>query len=131
MKEKFPLEKDIQNEICEYLKNNAFFFWRSNNLPVFSRNNAGKMAFRAMGKYTLKGIPDIIVIYKGKFIGIEVKRVGAPLREDQIKFKVNTIVHGGIYIMATSVEQVRRLLNTYRDCEFCPKVYECVCPCHR
>ena len=106
-----PLEKEIQNEICEYLKQGGYFFWRNNTIPVFSRNNAGKMAFRSMGKYAMKGLPDIVLILQGHFIGIEVKREGINmLRPDQETFKKLCKVHGASYIVVHSLEDVRKFL---------------------
>jgi penicillin-binding protein-related factor A (putative recombinase) len=104
---KTPLEKDVQNSICEYLKLHSYFFWRNNTMPVFSRNNAGNMAFRSMGKYAMKGLPDIILIFKGKFVGIEVKRQGInALRPEQIKFQELCIAHGAIYVVVHSLEEL-------------------------
>lgn len=105
-KVKPPLEKIVQNAICEYLTFHSYFFWRSNNIPVFGMNNSGKRTFRALPKYTPRGIPDIIMVRKGKFIGIEVKRLGAKLREEQIKFRQNILDEGGKYILAYDVSDV-------------------------
>lgn len=99
------LEKDIQKQICEWLTLHKYFFWRQNNMPIFSRNNAGRMAFRSMGKYTLRGIPDIVVIVSGQFIGIEVKRNGTiKLTEEQTNFGVRTLLNGGLYYKIYSLE---------------------------
>lgn len=102
-----PLEKEIQNNICEWLHFNKYFFWRSNNIPVFGRNNGGKMTFRAMPKYSPKGLPDIIVVHKGKFVGIEVKREEkSVIREDQLIFGANLQRNGGAYYIVHSLDQV-------------------------
>lgn len=66
---KKKLEKDIQREICDWLASERYFFWRNNTIPVFSE---GK--FRALPKYTPRGLPDIIILWQGKFVGLEVKR---------------------------------------------------------
>lgn len=107
------LEKDIQREICEYLKKENFFFWRSNNIPVFGMNNGGNKTFRSMPKYTPKGIPDIIVIHHGNFIGLEVKRPKGKLRPDQIIFKENIEKAGGYYHEVHSVEEVDIIMSRY------------------
>lgn len=110
-----PLEKDVQNTICEYLKLNDFLFWRNNTIPVFSKNNAGKMAFRSMGKYALKGLPDIIIIKNGKFIGVEVKRQGInALRPEQEHFKDLCIKNNAYYVVVHSLEELQTQLNFLR-----------------
>ncbi len=104
-----PLEKDIQRAICDYLAAKKHFFWRSNNIPVFGRSNDGVKRFRALPKYTPKGLPDIIVIKEGKIIGIEVKRPGLKLRPDQAIFGFNLSEAGGVYMIAHSVADVEAM----------------------
>ena len=106
-----PLEKEVQNDICEYLKKGDYFFWRNNTQPVFARNNAGKMTFRSMGKYAMKGLPDIILIIQGIFIGIEVKREGInELRPEQESFKKKCEVNNTNYIVVHSLQEVKEYL---------------------
>lgn len=103
--EKLPkLEKDIQREICDWLFINHFFFWRSNNIPVFGRSNDGVKRFRALPKYTPKGLPDIMCIVNGKFIGIEVKRF-TKLSPDQVAFSYKVFAHGGNYYVVHSLDE--------------------------
>ena len=110
-----PLEKEVQNTICEYLTLKGYLFWRNNTLPVFSRNNAGKMAFRSMGKYAMKGLPDIIIIKNGKFIGVEVKRQGInALRPEQTRFQELCIKNNAYYIVVHSLEELLEQLNFTR-----------------
>ncbi len=106
MKKNVPLEKEIQRTICDYLFEGDYFFWRSNNIPVFSD---GK--FRAMPKYSPKGLPDILVVRNGKFIGIEVKRpsghtTNKKQKTDQAEFERNLKTNGGFYYTVTSLEEV-------------------------
>lgn len=114
-KEKEKLEKDILNDICQYLQENKFFFWRSNNIPVFGMNNGGKMTFRSMPKFSMKGVPDIIVIESGQFIGIEVKRPLAKLRPDQHIFCALCERQGGKYFVAHSREEVEKYFDLLFD----------------
>ena len=61
-------ETDIQKAICDYLALKGYFFWRSNNTPIFDAKR-GRM--RAMPKYAMKGLPDICLISAaGEFIGM-------------------------------------------------------------
>jgi len=110
MEIKKPLEKDIQREICEYLSENNYFFWRSNNIPVFGMNNGGKKTFRSLPKFTPRGIPDIILLHDGKFIGFEVKRPGEKLKPDQIIFKNNCDNARVDYFEVHSIDEVKKAL---------------------
>lgn len=98
-------ETQIQSEICAYLNKQGYFFWRSNNVPVFDRNIGG---YRSMGKYALKGVPDIILLKSG-FVGLEVKQPGKKLSADQVAFKKRVFDECGEYHMVTSVEDVKAL----------------------
>ena len=113
------LEKDIQREICDWLWENGFFFWRSNNVPVFGRSNDGVKRFRALPKYTPKGLPDIIVIHKGVFHGIEVKRPNCKLRPEQLEFSKKVSVNGGKYHLAFSLKDVMNISDFSRK-DFVP-----------
>lgn len=113
------LEADVLRELLVWLDSNAvqhnFLFWRSNNVPVFAKNNAGRMVYRSLPKHTPKGLPDIMLIYKGIFIGVEVKRPGAFLSPDQRAFMVSLKQHGGIYIVAQSVIDLKEGLRVIID----------------
>lgn len=103
------LEKDIQRAICDWLALGNYFFWRSNNTPVYGasgRNHDGAMRFRALPKYTPRGLPDIIVIHRGKFVALEVKRPGQKLRPEQADFGMRTVVAGGEYHKVCSLKDV-------------------------
>lgn len=108
-KKKKKLEKDIQNEIFEYLQSKKFLFWRSNNIPVYGKNNGGKYMYRSLPKYTPRGLPDIMVVVNGHFIAIEVKREGAKLRPSQAEFGMRVQAHYGTYVVAYSVDDVKKI----------------------
>lgn len=95
-------ETKVKNEINKYLK----------TIP-----NLYSFNFTISGIYSshLKGLPDIFAIYKGHFIGIEVK---APNKEntqsDMQKIRERQIKNaGGSYILVTSVEQVKEFLEAH------------------
>ena len=54
------LEKEIQLAICEYLAYKRYFFWRQNTIPVFDKGH-----YRPMPKFSINGVPDIILVHKG------------------------------------------------------------------
>jgi len=103
------LESVIQRDICDWLEQGGYFFWRSNNVPVFAMSNDGVRRFRSLPKHTPRGLPDIIVIQAGKFIALEVKRPGAKLRPEQADFGLRAIKAGGSYHVVHSVDELKEL----------------------
>ena len=57
-----------------------------------------------MPKYALKGVPDIIVIKQGRFIGLEVKTKDGRLSADQVEFGRRAKEQGAEYCV---VRQLR------------------------
>ncbi len=102
-----PLEGEVLNDVCVWLQQKGYFFWRANNVPVYAMNNAGKMTFRSLPKFTPRGLPDINLVHNTQYIGIEVKRMGAKLRPEQEDFKMNVSAHGGIYLCIHSVRELQ------------------------
>ncbi len=110
---KEPLEKDIQNEILDWLSNRELFFWRSNNIPVFSRSNDGVKRFRSLPKHTPRGLPDIIIVHQRNFIALEVKRPGGKVRPEQREFGDKVIKNGGHYFIVTSLKEVVEIWQNF------------------
>lgn len=99
-------ESGIQAAICDYLAARRRCFWRSNNVPVFDRSSG---RYRALPKHTPRGLPDIMVILNGAFIGLEVKRKGASQANDQRVFERTVTEAGGRYHVVHSIEDVQAL----------------------
>ena len=99
-----PKETEIQKSICEYLSYRKVMFWRQNTNPIFAD---GK--FHSMPKYSLRGVPDIIVIKDGQFWGLEVKRPKNKQSEHQIEFQKQCEAHGGKYFVVTCIEDVQAI----------------------
>ncbi len=101
------LEKDIQKQICEWLEQNNFFFWRNNTVGLY---NPRKKLFMAMPKYSVAGLPDIMIINRGRLIGLEVKRPthrgsSAVTTDNQNKVKIKFLTNGAFYFLVTSLEE--------------------------
>ena len=102
------LEKDIQFSICSWLSTRkGIVFWRQNTNPIIN-NKTGN--FRAMPKFSMNGIPDIIVIKDGKFIGLEVKRPKGKQSDSQIEFERRVKNVGAEYFVVTSIDDVMKIL---------------------
>jgi hypothetical protein len=116
MKKKYDSESDIQRQICEWLNSCTFFFWRSNNIPVFGR---------ALPKYAPKGLPDICILWEGLFIGVEVKRPASEMREPngrrvrvgelsdfQATFGAKITMNDGEYHVVHSLEEAKAVMRS-------------------
>lgn len=87
-------EKNIENKIKAYLKSIGAYY-----VKYFGNS------------YSQVGVPDLLVCYKGHFIGIEVKNETgktSPLQDINIK-RINEA--GGISFVARSVEDVKVVLD--------------------
>lgn len=105
------MERDILNTIMQYLWYNKIMAWRNNTTGVYDPT---KKIFRKMPKYTRKGVPDIIGIYKGRFLGIEVKQPGKYPSKEQREFIAEAQENGGIAFVARSLEDVKEFLSKYK-----------------
>jgi len=83
------LEKEITKAIRGYLKLRQVFHWK---------------VWQGLGSH--KGVADIIGIYNGKFLAIEVKTKKGKLSDHQRTFLQAVEDEGGIAIVARSVEDV-------------------------
>lgn len=99
-----PLEKEIQLTVCDYLERKRYMFWRQNTAPVWDKDH-----FRSMPKYSMKGVPDIILIKDGQFIGLEIKRPKGIQSDIQKIFQHKCEKAGGRYHLITSLEEVIKL----------------------
>ncbi len=98
---KRSLEKEIQLAICDYLALKRYFFYRSNNVPVWDQDH-----FRALPKYTPRGLPDIVVVKGGKYIGLEVKQAKGVVSEAQAETGEQIIRAGGDWRVVRSLDDV-------------------------
>lgn len=108
-------ETEVMREICDWLHSQGYFFWRCNNVPVFGR---------ALPKYTPRGLPDIMIVYKGTFVALEVKREGSntqrerngrklragALSPQQAEWGAKLTLNGGEYSMVRSLDDAKGIL---------------------
>ena len=82
-------EAAITREIREFLKWRGIFHWK---------------VMQGLG--STPGVPDIICIINGQFVGIEVKTARGKLSDKQADFGNAIRMSGGKYIVARSVADV-------------------------
>lgn len=87
-------EKTIENKIKSYLKSKGAYYFKHHG-----------------NQFSQVGVPDIIVCYKGRFIGIEVKNEAgktSPLQDYNLEAIQNA---GGVGLVARDVQIVKELLE--------------------
>ncbi len=90
------LEKDITKVIRKYLDFRHIFHWK---------------VWQGLG--SVRGVPDILAIQKGKFIGIEVKTERGKLSDKQAEFMAKMSYHGAIVFVAHSAKEVEEHLKRF------------------
>jgi len=93
------LEKDVTAAITRYLKTVPHcFFWKEHG-----------------GAYGTSGIPDIIVCYRGRFLGLEVKQPGNRLSRLQEIALERIRAAGGCAHMVTSAGEVKGIIKKLEE----------------
>lgn len=96
-------EGEIKHIICEWLSIRKCFFWIQ---------QAGKIPGRInKSKYLRNGISDILGIWKGQMLAIEVKVLGNKPTEEQKNFIKDVNESGGIGFIAYSLDDVMKKLT--------------------
>lgn len=62
-----------------------------------------------MPKYSKRGVPDIVCVKEGKYVGIEVKTEKGALSEHRHDFGRGLMLAGGDYFVVRSVDDVINL----------------------
>lgn len=94
-------EGKVQNDVKRYLKQNRIYHWR----------------FQAQSN--LNGIPDILCLYRGFFIGLELKREkGGHTTDLQLRKLKNINDNGGIGVLIRSVEDVDKIIKSIDNGEY-------------
>ena len=89
------LEKTIQASIIKWLRSKGIY-----TVKIQS------------GYYGKAGVPDILVCYKGHFLGFEVKRLGNKATELQKNNIKQIISSGGQAFVVYSLEEVKKVINS-------------------
>lgn len=99
----------LTTAVLKKLVNAGIFCWRQNNMPVYDPNIGDYGGYRSHNG--LKGVPDIICIIRGQFVGIEIKAGADRLSADQIHFKKRCERNGGKYLVVKHKDDVDILLK--------------------
>jgi penicillin-binding protein-related factor A (putative recombinase) len=92
----------VKNNILSWLKSQKVFCWPCDSVGIW--DPVRKIYRKRHSQYHLKGISDILGIYKGKFLAIEVKSKTGRLSPEQVWFLAEVKAKGGIAFVARSIE---------------------------
>ncbi len=97
-------ESSIQSTILQYLKIKKIFHYRQNtgNMKVENR------FFRST---SINGLPDIVCVIEGLYIGLEVKTESGRLNENQIETHRKIIGAGGLVYVVRSLKDVQSIFE--------------------
>jgi hypothetical protein len=102
-------EQVIETQIRTFLNLKGIFAWKAKTTGTYDpvkkvfRKNAGQM----------KGVADIIGIYKKRFMAIEVKSDKGRLSPEQKVFLRRVVEEGGLAMVARSVSDVQAKLKEW------------------
>ncbi len=102
-------EKYIENCILSFLKLRGVLVWQNSSVGIF--DSVKKIYRKKTGIHHKIGVSDILGIYKGKFLALEVKSKKGKLSPAQLIFLDEVTRHGGIAHCVRSVEEVAKLLD--------------------
>lgn len=108
-------ETDIQAAIITYLgileNQGKIWFSRLNNIPPVNKGTDGKMVFRKLPRGCKKGIPDILIISKGRTIAMEVKTPAGKQSKEQKLVEESFKEQGQEYHVVRSLEEAIKVLG--------------------
>ena len=97
-------EKQIQNQILSWLYSQRILAWENQSTGIYSEKR--KCFLLKKGVHRKIGVSDILGIFNGKFLAIEVKSAKGKPTEHQKRFLDEVLEHGGIAFIARSIEDV-------------------------
>lgn len=101
-------ESDIQRIIVDYLNyRKDIYFVRNNTLSGRIIRKNGSTGWVRNSK---PGAPDIIVCYKGRWIGLEIKNERGRQSPEQKQAEQDIVWAGGEYWVVRSLEEVMSIL---------------------
>ena len=98
-----PAEKEIQTAILEWLELRGALAWQNDSLGVW--DPVKKCYRKRRSRFCFKGIADILGIWRGWPLAIEVKRHNGIVSDDQRWFLEQFTRAGGIGFVARSLEE--------------------------
>jgi hypothetical protein len=105
----FLSEKVIETQILHFLNTlPECYAWKNHTTGIFDPTRG---IFRRLGGYSVRGVSDILGIYRGKMICLEVKSEKGRVRPEQKEFLDRMTQLGAIAGVVRGLPEVRSLLQ--------------------
>ncbi len=111
-------ESEIQKSILDNLRWRGFLAFRCQPAPIPVRKGRTIIGFRRADAFNV-GMPDIVCVIQGKFVGIEVKSKLGRQRTEQLEWQLRIEKAGGIYILAKSWDEVASAIGCQFQQQLC------------
>jgi len=105
------LEKQIENEILAWLTYCGALVWKNQSVGIF--DPVKKIYRKSRNPYHRNGVADILGIWDGVPLAVEVKTKAGKLTANQVRFLEDFKAAGGIAFVARSIADVVRELSSY------------------
>lgn len=103
-----PSEAQVQKAVCDFLKWQNITFFRINVVGVPMRDGT----FRPNSQ--MVGMADIAIIYQGKSVWFEIKKLNGRQTQHQKDFAEKVRKAGGYYFLIRNVDQAESAINYLR-----------------
>ena len=80
-----PTEKQIENQILTYLRNRRVFVWKNQSVGVFDQKK--NIFRRSNNPHHIDNVSDILGLYEGRLLAIEVKRPSLSKKTGQFIYR--------------------------------------------
>ena len=106
-------ESGIQSDVLRWLslQPKQVFAWRQYTGPIV-RGEKGQTFFT---KNPCPGLPDIVVIIKGRFIGLEIKQPKGKQSPEQKSFEESISKAGGFYFIIRSLDDAIKAIESIKQ----------------
>lgn len=104
-------ESEIKRQILTWLRYNQIFSWNVESVGIYDEKRG--LYRKKFSAFQIKGVADIIGIYKKRPLAIEVKSKTGKLSFHQITFLHDFKAAGGIAFVARSVMDCELELKKY------------------
>ena len=95
-----------------FLNLNGCFAWKNHTVGIY---DAAAGTYRRPSPFAIKGVADIIAIYRGLTFLMEVKDKRGRQSDEQKLFEKSVKKHGGTYVLVRSLEEADEFLRQCRS----------------
>ena len=109
-------ESQIQKEILTWLAlqpKDQMFSWRMYTGPIVRGNPLKGKSFFTPNP--CPGLPDIVVILKGRFIGLEIKQPKGRQSKEQKSFEQSLKHAGGFYFIIRTLDEAIKAIESIKQ----------------